>query len=84
MKARRPQRAQRGFIATLLLTPFLVALLAWPLVAQLTVLKARQKAADEQVRLMLLPKGAPRVPRTGIAAEAAIEAEAEVLSTFRF
>jgi len=77
------RRPQRGFLFTALLMPIVVAMLAWPLVAHLTTLKAKQKALDYEVKLMLAPKG-KRVPVPDIAAQAQAEAEAEVLSTIRF
>lgn len=68
---------------TVVMMPIIVALLMLPVTAQLTVLKAEQKRLDEEVRLMLLPKGAQRVPRP-IADDAALEAEVEVTSAIRF
>lgn len=61
---------------TVVFMPILVALFMLPLTAQLMVLKAEDKRHNEEVRLMLLPKGAQRVPRP-IADDAALEAEVE-------
>lgn len=76
------RKAQRGFLATALLMPIVVAALMLPMVAQLTVLKAEQARRDEEVRLMLAPKG-KRVARP-IADAAILDGEAEARSSFQF
>lgn len=64
---------------TVILMPFVVALVMLPLVAGLAVLKAEDKRLNEEVRVMLTRK-----PPRPIADSAILEAEVEAAQVIRF
>lgn len=70
------RKAQRGFMATLVLMPIVVALVMAPLVAARTVQLAELKRLEFEVKQMLAPKG-KRLPVPSVAADAQLEAEVE-------